>query len=434
MIPASATGRLTAYREADTVEASHPMTSVPSRSAIDTCRRATAHGVAAIALLLDAAFLVLLFAAPTTIPQVASPTTVGGFVLGATFPIAGWVIASRRPGNAMGWIFLGVALSQALDTFAGQYALVGLVVAPGSLPAADLMSWVETWAWAPGFVLLLTASVLLFPDGRPPSPRWRIVLVAAAVALALLVVPDAILAWPSRGPELLGPGPSPDNVDGAFALVMVLLMSAGLVLLLVSSAASVASLLVRFRRSSGVGRAQLKWFVAAGIVEIGALELASLVALPWPAANVAIAVAAAPLVPIAAGIAILRYRLYDIDRIISRSVAYLLVTGLLAGLFALLVVLLQGLLASFTESSAPAVAGSTLAVAAAFQPLRRRIQDTVDRRFNRARVDAVRAEAELAARIRDQLDVATLVATLATSIASSMQPQASGVWIRGTGR
>ncbi len=278
------------------------------------------------------------------------------------------------------------------------------------------------------------------PDGRPPSPRWRPVLWAAGLAVVLLAFPIAIIAWPSRGVALLGSGPGPsDVVAGDPVATAVLgflgaLTNVGLLLLLASSACSVAGLVIRFRRSTGVERAQLKWFAAAGVVEIALLVASTLEILPWLQLSTALAITVSPLLPVAATIAILRYRLYEIDRIVSRTIGYLLVSGLLAAMFALLVVTLQGLLAPFTESNGLAVAGSTLAVAALFQPARRRIQWAVDRRFNRARVDAERIEGELTNRIRDQVDAGAVVGLLVTSVEQTVQPAFSTVWIRESAR
>jgi hypothetical protein len=409
------------------------MTSVPSQASSDR-RRTVAHVVAGVSLLLDAGYVLLLLATGADGPPGSDVTTWGGFVLGVTFPVVGWVIATKRPDNRIGWIFLGVGLSQALATFAGQYATVGLLAMPGSLPAADVMAWLNTWVWAPGFALLLTATVLLFPDGHPPSRRWRVVLWVSATAVALLVLPIAVMGWPDRGADLLGPGPSMGATANPTIAVFLLLTNLGLILLLLSSAMSIAGLVVRFRRSTGVVRAQLKWFAAAGMVEITMQVVGTLVPFPAWVPTTLLAASVSPLLPIATAIAIVRYRLYDIDRIISRTVAYVLVTGVLAGLFALMVVLLQGLLAPFTESNALAVAGSTLVVAAVFQPLRRRIQTVVDRQFNRARIDAARAEAELASRIRDEVEADAVVGALVASTAHTVQPVSSGVWIRGAVR
>jgi hypothetical protein len=208
----------------------------------------------------------------------------------------------------------------------------------------------------------------------------------------------------------------------------------GLILLVISAIASIAGLVVRFRRASGVERAQLKWFVAAGVIEVVSLSASAFVTLPGLLLNALLTVTVSPLLPIAATVAILRYRLYDIDRIVSRSVAYATVTGLLAALFTGLVVSLQAALAPVTENSAIAVAGSTLVVAAVFQPLRRRVQGLVDRRFNRARFDADRVASGFAGRIRDQVEAGAVVTALDEAVGRTVQPASAGVWIRGSAR
>lgn len=397
-----------------------------------TARR-VAHLLTVLALGLDVLAALLL------VPQLGGgaferldPQTLGGYVLGATFPVVGWLIATRRPGNAIGWVFIAIGLSQALDTFAGQYGVVGLVTAPGSLPAPDVLAWVATWAWAPGFTLLLTYGILLFPDGHLPSPRWRPVTWMAAVALVLLIVPVAIVAWIFRGPDLLGSGPVQSS-DPTVQLILGV-QFIGLLLLAVSALLSVAGMIVRFRRSSGVERAQLKWFAAAGSVEVVSLMASAFFTIPSHLLNTILTMTVSPLLPIAATVAILRYRLYDIDRIVSRSVAYAAVTGLLAALFVGLVVSLQAALAPVTESSSIAVAGSTLVVAAVFQPLRRRVQGLVDRRFNRARFDADRVASGFAGRIRDQVEAGAVIVALDEAIDRTVQPVSTGIWIRGTAR
>jgi hypothetical protein len=393
-------------------------------------RALAAHVVAGAAMLMSASFVILVIAFPDTRRSLTDPTVSAGLVLGVTFPVVGWVVASRRPDNAMGWVFLGVGLSQALETFVGEYATVGLIVAPGSLPAADLMAWVGVWAWAPGFTLLLSATVLLFPDGHPPTPRWRSVLWVAAIGVTLIVVPMASLAWGSPGVDLLGPGPQLGAGDSPLLTATLVLINVGLFAMLLSAAMSIAGLIVRFRRSAGVARAQLKWFVGAGVVEITMLVITSLVSLPWPALNVAVAATVSPLLPSAAGVAILRYRLYDIDRIISRSIAYLAVTTLLATVFGGLVVGLQTVLSDVTQGETLAVAASTLVAFALFQPMRRRVQGAVDRRFNRSRYDAERTVARLTARLRDETDPIRVRGGVVDAVHQSLAPTSVAVWVR----
>ena len=395
--------------------------------------RPAAHLLAGLSLALDAlAVLLLVPQLGTGVFERLDGSTLGGYVLGATFPIVGWLIATRRPGNAIGWVFIVIGLSQAVDTFAGQYGVVGLVTAPGSLPAADLVAWIAVWAWAPGFTLLLTYSVLLFPDGQLPSPHWRPVAWLSAIALMLLVVPVAIVAWGSRGPGLLGSGPV-ESTNPTVAMILGF-QFIGLILLVISGLGSISGLIVRFRRSTGVERAQLKWFVAAGVIEVVSLSASAFVTVPGLLLNTILTIAVSPLLPLAATVAIFRYRLYDIDRIVSRSVAYAAVTGLLAMLFVGLIVALQAALAPVTENSSIAVAGSTLVVAAVFQPLRRRVQGVVDRRFNRARFDADRVASGFAGRIRDQVEAGAVIVALDEAIDRTVQPVSTGVWIRENAR
>ncbi len=391
--------------------------------------RRLAHLLAGAALVLDALALVLLARQLQAGSARLDSDTIGGYVLGSAFPVVGWLIATRRPGNAMGWIFIAIGLSQALNAFAGQYAYVGLVSAPGSLPAADLMAWVAVWTWAPGFVLLLTAAVLLFPDGRFPSRRWRPVGWLAGVALALLVVPIAILAWWSRGPELVTPGPVQSQDDaGAFLLGLQFL---GLVVLAIAAALSVAGLVVRFHRSAGVERAQLKWFVGAGVVEVACLVASGFVTLPNDLLGAVLTVVVSPLLPIAATLAILRYRLYDIDRIVSRTIGWAVVTGSLVAVFAIAVVALEAALSGLTQHQTIAVAASTLLAFALFQPLRRRVQHAVDRRFDRGRYDGQLTADAFAERLRGEVAIEAVAADLEHTIQGAVRPANQGLWLRG---
>ena len=389
---------------------------------------AAAHVLAGVALVLEAIAIVLLVPRSAGVLDALDSSTIGGYVLGATYPIVGWIIATRRPGNTIGWVFLGIGLSQALDTFAGQYATVGLVTNPGGLPAADVLSWVAGWAWAPGFTLLLTMSILLFPDGRLPSGRWWPLPWMAGVALFLLVVPIAIVAWPSRGTDLLGSGPVKSS--DATVSAMLVLQFAGLVLLAVTGVLSVAGMMVRFRRSRGAERAQLKWYATAGAVAVVALLVPAFFPLPGLLLNALVGLAIPPLLPIAAAIAILRYRLYDIDRIISRTISWTVTTGLIVAVFAGIVVGLQGVMAQVTRGNTLSVAASTLVAFAIFQPIRRQVQRAVDRRFNRARYDAQRTVDGFAERLRNEVDLSTLRSALVTTADDAVRPINSSVWLR----
>jgi hypothetical protein len=356
--------------------------------------------------------------------------SVGGLVVGATYGIVGWIIASRRPDNAIGWVFLAIGLSQAIDVFAGVYSNYGLAVAPGSMPFAAELSWVVLWAWAPGFILLVTLSVLLFPDGRPPSPRWRPVLWASFAVMALLSIPFAILAWPYRGDALLltGVPPADGAVGVAFGVQFIGVLASPFV-----AFASIAGMVVRFRRSGPTERQQLKWFTFAAVPEIAFIVSSGFVTYP-PLLGAVGVILIAPLLPIAAAIAILRYRLYEIDRIVSRTIAYAVVTGLLIVAYGGLILLLQGPLDQVIGGDTVSVALSTLAVFAVSQPVLRRVRRTVDRRFNRARYDADRTASAFADRLRDEMDLANLSRDLDTTIRDAIAPSSVGLWLRGDRR
>jgi len=384
-----------------------------------------------IALAADIAAVVVIVA---TIRAGGDPTFevtgVGGLVLGATYGIVGWVIASRRPDNSIGWVFLAIGLSQAIDTFVSYYSTYGLVVVPGSLPFAAELSWVAVWAWAPGFTLLATLSVLLFPDGRLPSPRWRPVRWASLAIMALLCAPVAIALWPYRGEALIFTGEP--SLGGAVGVAFGIQFT-GLLALPFAALASIAGMIVRLRRSGPSERQQLKWFTYAAVLEITFLVSLGFLTIP-PLLGAIAAVLIAPLLPVAAAIAILRYRLYEIDRIVSRTIAYGLVTGLLIAAYAGLILLLQGPLDQITGGDTIAVAVSTLAVAALFQPIRRRVQRVVDRRFDRGRYDADRTASAFADRLRDEMDLANLSRDLDTTIRDAIAPRSLGIWLRASRR
>jgi hypothetical protein len=356
-------------------------------------------------------------------------------ILGASFPVVGWLIASRRRENRIGWMFLAAGVVFALVTFSGAHAQYGLVVEPGSLPFADIAAWLSTLAWVPAYTLLILL-LLFFPDGRLPSRRWRPIIWIAAVSAFLMLVPSAIAEWPYRGLALLT-GLSPTTgqpvVDPALDTAN-LLQGVGSALSLVVALAGAAALVIRFRRSVGTEHQQIKWFATAAIVEMAVFLPMSVhvVVLP-PPFDALVAMIAAPLIPIAIGVAILRHRLYDIDRIISRTVSYGAVTGILAVVFVGTILVSQTVLASFFSGSSVAVAASTLVVAALFQPLRRRVQGVVDRRFNRARYDAERTVAAFGARLRDEVDLANLNAEVRQVVAATVAPVSVGLWIRHTG-
>ena len=356
---------------------------------------------------------------------------VASLILVVTLPSIGWLIASRRRENRVGWMLLAIGFFYALTQFSSTYAAYGLVADPGSLPLADVMSWLTVLTWVPAFMLFILL-LLVFPDGRPPSARWQPIVWIAGVALVVMLVPGAIAFWPYRGSLLLATDVSTPASDTAPAIAG-LLLGVGLILGLVVATAGAAALVVRFRRSVGTEHQQIKWFASAAVAEVAAIFVTTLVVLP-PPFDAVVAVVVAPLIPIAVGIAILRYRLYDIDRIMSRTVSYGAVTGILAVVFVGTILVSQTVLASFFSGNSVAVAASTLVVAALFQPLRRRVQSVVDRRFNRSRYDAERTVAAFGAGLRDEVGLEDIEAAIRAVMTRTVAPSAIGVWTRDRGR
>jgi hypothetical protein len=340
----------------------------------------------------------------------------------AAFMIVGLVIVAHRPGNAVGWIFSAVGLLSATGWLAMEYAHYAYLTRPGSLPGAALAAWYASWWWYPMLTLIVVFTLLVFPTGRALSARWRPVAVVAAVATAGLVVLTAVQStltlqdthYTVSNPIGLAGIQDPEQSTAGGILFL---------LLLGCMVAAILSLALRFRRSQGVERQQLKWFTyASGLLILWALVTQFLLpdAASWIDIVFGLLMA---FVPVAAGVAVLRYRLYDIDRLINRTVVYGLLTALL-GLVYAGIVLALGQLSGGVTSKPPswAVAGATLAVAALFQPARRRIQAVVDRRFNRRRYNATRTIEAFSTRLRHQVDLDTLAAELLAVADQTMEP------------
>jgi hypothetical protein len=355
----------------------------------------------------------------------------GSVVLVPGFGIVGLIVARRRPRNPMGWVLLGCALFLALDDAASSYLVLDYRDHHGSLPLGTLAVLLQP-GWAPG-IALLALSILLFPDGEIPPGRWRLPLGAFGVgcvvwlAAAYGIAVDAIVTnrvhVDSTGNLLLE-----DHATGAWVWWSVYQGAFFFVVLAIGVAWIVAQI-PGYRRSTGVRRAQLKWLLAgAGVAMAGGLVAFT----GGPTSGVLAVVGYLGTVallglPIGIGIGILRYRLYDIDRVISRTLSYALLTGLLIGVFVGLVLLTTRVL---PFSSPVGVAASTLAAAGLFSPLRSRLQRLVDRRFNRANYDAEATVAAFAARLRNAVDVDTVLDELAAAAADSLEPTHMTVWMR----
>jgi hypothetical protein len=350
-------------------------------------------------------------------------------VIGIPCAGVGVVVARRQPANPLGWLFLAIAVGLFVSNDGGDYAYLvyrlghHLPFGPEGLALDQL--------WAPAFVLSV-AVILLFPDGRLVSRFWRWGLWAfCALFIALLTavavaVAGALGAQPLRI-DAVGGLSAVDNPAGWFGITEHSI----LIVILVLSLGFIFRQALSFRRSSGERRQQLKWLASGAAVTIVSLVLAvafgtnstASMLQEWVDNFFWFGLAA---LPVSMGVAILRYRLYEIDRIISRTLAYTVVTGLLVAVYAGLVLLSTHVLAL---SSSVAVAASTLAAAAAFSPLRRRVQRTVDHRFNRAQYDADVTVAAFAGRLQDEVDLDSVQADLAGVVTSTLEPAHLSVWL-----
>ncbi|MDQ3318516.1 MAG: hypothetical protein M3522_14445 [Actinomycetota bacterium] len=351
----------------------------------------------------------------------------GADVQGVSFPVAltasalvGGLVASRRPENPVGWFFLGAAACFTLTGVAAEYVAFGLA-------GGRTMAWLMGWLWVPAVVLLLCFVPLYFPDGRLVSPRWRWL-----VRFALFFSVGATVFSAFRPGEIQEEGVvNPLGIEGLqpfLGLLDTLVFGMYFALLF----ASAASLVVRFRRSGSVERQQIKW-----------LALAAVLIPVWFLTNAPIQAAApnlflvldsfffSAMIPLAAGIAILRYRLYDIDVIINRALVYAVLTAALALVYFGGIAVLQGLFRALTgQESSLAVVASTLAIAALFSPLRRRIQAFIDWRFYRNKYDARKTLETFSAKLREETDLDRLGDDLVSVARETVQPEHARLWLR----
>jgi hypothetical protein len=354
-------------------------------------------------------------------------------VVGLPFVAVGALVAWRRPGNPIGWLMLAGGACGLLSNDAGAYAALRYDLGY-RLPAGPLaVLLVPTWSL---FALSLAVVVLLFPDGRLPSSRWRwvlwsyVLLGAAWPAIVYVITSQALLSGRVRIlPNGDVPGlDHPAGSDAWYAAVSKI----GLLLLAGYWLAFVLRQVMSWRRADGEHRQQLKWLMIGAIMCLVAVVIPILGPALDPGAPAVVQTAGALSgvlvvgLPVGIGVAILKYRLYEIDRIISRTLAYTIVTGLLVGVYAALVLLATRVL---PFSGSVAVAGSTLAVAALFNPLRRRVQALVDRRFNQARYDADQTVAAFAASLKDALDLDGVRSDLASVVHQTLAPAHVSVWL-----
>ncbi len=363
----------------------------------------------------------------------------GSFIFLAVFGLAavamgviGALVAARRPDNAVGWVLVVGSAVIALTGFAEEWAIHTLFDDPGSLPGGIEMAWLTQWTFLPALVQVPALLLLLFPDGRLPGRRWRPAL-WLAVATTVTVAAGSALAPGIGGYDQFEGVPGPLGLEGARRAGEVL-TAVGFAGTAVAIPIAAAAMIVRLRRSRGVERQQLKWIASASAV----FALAVVATIAGMAAGqewlAVLMILSFPLIPLSAGVAVLRHRLYDVDLVINRALVYGALTALLAASYVGLALLLGLALGPLTSGSDLAIALSTLAVAALFRPARRRVQRAVDRRFYRRKYDAERTLERFGARLRAETDLEALHAELIGVVRDSMQPAHVSLWLRQPSR
>jgi hypothetical protein len=341
------------------------------------------------------------------------------------FAVAGQVIATRHPTNAIGWLCLAVSTSAALGRLSGAYAAYWLATGAGSDGLGQAAAWYGTISWIPFILVPATFLLLVFPDGHLLTARWRPLAWCAVFGIAGALVATGLNPGPLEDyPEIA----NPYGVESPLLTVLNVLSSLACFVGLLGSA---ISMFLRFRRASGEQRQQMKWIALAGALVAVTIVLAilSFDLIGAAATNVAIMLSVLTL-PVATAIAILRYRLYDIDVVINRTLVYGSLTAILGATYVGSVLVLQLALSGLTQGSGLAVAASTLAVAALFRPARARIQQAVDRRFFRSRFDVARTIESFGARLRDEVDLSALSADLQAVVVETMRPDHVSLWLR----
>jgi hypothetical protein len=348
------------------------------------------------------------------------------------FSTMGAIVASRRSENLVGWLLGLYGLAQSISHFSGQYAIYALLAQPDSLPAGEAMAWVSSWLL---FIIIgfSVFFILLFPTGGLPSRRWRWVTWLTVAFVLVGVILGAFSSGPVEG---LGPIRNPLGIEGFSNVYNSILFTMVPTFLLVAAASSV---FMRLRRAKGVERQQIKWFAYAAAATVIGLFLAYVIPtmidtpLWFERAGYAVLIAVIPSLPISIGIAILRYRLYDIDIIINRTLVYGSLTAILAGVYFGSVTATQALFSILTDQQElpqVVVVTSTLLIAALFNPLRQRIQSFIDRRFYRRKYDARKTLEAFSAKLRDVTDLNALSDDLVGVVRETMQPAHVTLWLR----
>ena len=404
--------------------------------------------------LISFGLLVHFLASPIPTTDTPPALTVLFRVLSLAFPTVGALIASRRPENPIGWIFCGTGLLTGVQAFASGYAEYAMLGHTGSLPGGEFMAWISQWIGVPTVPLAGALLIVLFPNGKLLSRNWRPVVWLAACGTVMLTL------WAALGPGPLSFQPTFDNPLGRGGAIGELgptesnpmfdrpgfarpadtaitaegalntLGRVGIFIVLVSWLFAVAAMIMRIDQARGAERQQLKWFVY-GVAVLVVGFLAAFLGFGLHSVAWFLGIAAFNFLPIAAGIAILRYRLYDIDLIINRTLVYGVLTAALALVYVGSIVLLQGLFRALTGGTSQlAVVASTLAIAALFVPLRRRVQAFIDRRFYRRKYDVAKTLQAFNTRLRDDVDLDNVADDLVEVIKETMQPAHVTLWLR----
>jgi hypothetical protein len=341
------------------------------------------------------------------------------------FSVVGAVVVSRQPRNTIGWLFCGVGVAVGLNSFAGDYAEFWLMSGFGMRSLGETAAWFSSWLW----ILLVSSPIfvlLLFPDGRPPSPRWRPVAWCATLGITGFSLSLALGAGPLEDfPQIL----NPYSVDSP--IVGIVGGAAGVVAI-GSMVASAVSLIVRLRRAEGEQRQQVKWLAYGGAMVVGTILVGGVITI-W-SVNVSIMVMNVALLglPVFTGIAIVKHRLYDIDIVINRTLVYGTLSVTLAALYLGGVAATQAVLGAITnqEQTQLAIVASTLVIAALFNPLRQRIQAFIDRSFYRRKYDVAKTLEGFSMKLRDDTDLEALRGDLVGVVRETMQPAHVSLWLR----
>jgi hypothetical protein len=370
--------------------------------------------VVTISLVAGTIVLVLARSAGFSDPEESWPVDAA---MALTYTPVGAVIASRRPDNWIGWTLCAIGFLTALTAFSGEYGIYALTLSD-ALPVGREMVWVNTWMWIPALGLSVFL-ILLFPNGHLPSRRWRWIAAAGICAIALSSIIIAVTPWDSLDPGVPGENPVASVTDADSLVPLV--FAAGL-LMIVTTIGSLIAITLRWRRARAKERLQLKWFAYAAIGFVVTQTISAVFQESWVPGLIG-----PVFIPIGIGIAVLRHRLYDIDRVINRTIVYALVTGSLVTVYAATVFVVSNVAAG--EGDNLTVAAATLMTAALFRPLLGRVQRFVDHRFYRRKYDAEKTIDEFGTRLRQETDIDELTEDLVGVVRAAMQPAHASLWL-----